>query len=55
MFINENLLPTLIVDLVTKYNSTQNINEKVQLELRLKDIVNYINSSLRENTREKRR
>ena len=44
--INENLLPPGIVDLVARYNKAKGSNEKSALEIRLKDIVQYVQFSL---------
>jgi hypothetical protein len=44
---NENLIPAVIIDLVTKYKAAKDINEKTALENRLTDIRNYLNEVLR--------
>ena len=54
MFVNENLIPELIINIATKYATTKDINEKFQLEQRIQDIVAFLNSFLREH-KEKRR
>ena len=49
MFVNENLLPVNIIDLAAKYAKTNDINEKYQLEMRIKDIVSFLSSFLKEH------
>jgi hypothetical protein len=48
VFQNTNLIPELIVNLVSKFKNTRDVNERFQLELRLNDILKYINAALRE-------
>ena len=50
---NVNLLPPSIVDLVEKFKASKNINEKTALEIRLKDIVVYVNAALDSRFRRK--
>ena len=48
MFVNENLIPEIVINLVAKYSKTKDVNEKYQLEMRLTDIRNFIDSFLKE-------